>query len=1532
MIDLDTIWVVGCAGLVLLMQPGFMCLESGLTRSKNSINVAVKNLADLGISVCFFWVFGFALMFGTSWAGWIGTSGFFLNFDSDPKLAAFFIFQTMFCGTATTIVSGALAERLKFQGYVAIAFIISGLIYPLYGHWVWNGANGEQLIGWLAQLGFIDFAGSSAVHSVGGGVSLAALLVVGPRTGWTSDKIHGSNLPFSVLGVMLLWVGWMGFNGGSTFALTNQVPIIIAHTIMAGAAGMMSAALLGWWQQRLLRPETLINGSLAGLVSITASCHAVSTPMAVLIGAIGGWVMMGTIAVMRRCGIDDGVDAVALHGASGVWGTLAVAFFGDLELLGTGLSRHHQLAVQAFGALICCLWAFGFTYLLLKNINRFFPFRVSIEEEDIGLNVSEHQAKTEVYELFRVMDEQRLTQNFSLRVPEDPFTEAGKIARRYNQVMASLESYAQQLKTLNASLENTVAKRTNDLVQANAELKSLNTELQRLDRLKDEFLANTSHELRTPLNGIIGLSEYLLEDEQTELSASASDNLLMIANSGRRLFNLVNDILDFARVLHDNLSLHLKPVGLHVVTDVVLTLCRPLIENRGLRLVNHVPKSLPLMLADENRLQQILYNLVGNAIKFTSEGRIEIFADIEQVDDRRYVKVTVADTGIGIAKNKYEHIFESFEQAEGYTTREYGGLGLGLAVTKKLVELHDGSIWVDSVVGQGSRFYFTLPVCEQCDVQFDVQSDNRQVSQVSALVDAEAFVSPTQMFWPFDTADRVKGDRLLISPSNSPALSGRLPSAAASKTTRAQSAMASPSSSGANDFRVLIVDDDPVNLQVLNNYLGMQRYQVAKTSSGQQALALLDKGYRPDLVVLDVMMPRMSGYEVTRTIRAQWTRDELPIVLLTAKNTLEDEVVGLRAGANDYLTKPIVKEGLLARIETQLSLRQESLERQIAQAERIQFAQALDLKNADLLAAKEALARQNQTLEQQVAERTKVLAERERQLSTLLKNLPGMAYRCINDPRWPKTFVSEGCMAITGYPPEALIHPFPVDADDSVARNIINYETLIHPDDRAFVWESVQNALKKKTPYQFVYRLRLPKSGEIKWVWEQGQGIWNKNGKLMFLEGFIADISERVRAEKKLEASNRDLQRLLEEIQVTQSQLKLEKEKSETANLAKSKFLANMSHELRTPLNSILGFTQLLQQDIALNAEPKIEQRNRVQIINRSAEHLLSLINNILDISKIEAGKTTLMKGEFNLHILLTDIVNMFSLQVQRKGLALTLERSLDVPKFISTDEGKLRQILTNLVANAIKFTDDGSVTVTVQIAESTAQKTVSQVEENATEAATDEHTVDKITTDKIVSESKTVSESKIVSESNLTHQLFLQFSVQDTGPGIALDEISQLFVPFEQTATGRALQQGSGLGLPISQQYARLMGGDISVSSRVGSGSCFELLIPISQDDVTADINARQALGAAQKITQSETSLLTSEQLLNALNQMPDSWIAALDESARHLKGRAVRQLISQVPAEQAVLARSLSELAESYQFEEIIKVIRQLNRPENK
>ena len=442
--EIDLLWILLCSGLVFLMQAGFMCLESGLTRAKNSINVAVKNIADYGISVALFWIFGYGIMFGASQMGWWGSDRFLPSAQNQSASAvAFFIFQVMFCGTATTIISGAVAERLKFSAYIIIAVLVSGFIYPLFGHWAWNE------VGWLKQLGFVDFAGSTVVHGVGALVSLATLMVIGSRQGrfepsGKANKIQGTNLPFAVLGALLLWVGWLGFNGGSTFALDDRVPGIILNTTIAGVAGMLTALVYSQWRHQRVEVEELINGSIAGLVAITACCNLVSTPLAVIIGITGAIVAQLVSQSLKFWQIDDAVDAVAIHGGAGLWGTLCVALFGELELIATGLNRISQLGVQLLGIGVVCFWAFGVAWLLLKLINSQFALRVSLEAEELGLNVSEHQAKTDTYELFQVMDLQAKTHDLSLRVPVESHTENGHIATRYNQLMDTLEKNHQE--------------------------------------------------------------------------------------------------------------------------------------------------------------------------------------------------------------------------------------------------------------------------------------------------------------------------------------------------------------------------------------------------------------------------------------------------------------------------------------------------------------------------------------------------------------------------------------------------------------------------------------------------------------------------------------------------------------------------------------------------------------------------------------------------------------------------------------------------------------------------------------------------------------------------------------------------------------------------------------------------------------------------------------------------------------------------------------------------------------------------------
>jgi len=431
-------WMLLCAALVMLMQAGFCCLESGLSRSKNSINVAIKNLIDFCISTVVFWTVGFGMMFGRSEHGLFGTSLFAMGSDAGPWLLAVFVFQVVFCGTATTIISGALAERTRFGAYLLMCIVVSGFIYPTFGHWAWGGLVPGTGKGWLASMGFVDFAGSTVVHSVGGWIALAAALHVGPRLGrfnTARPKIHGHNLPMATLGCLLLWFGWFGFNGGSTLRLDASLPLILLNTNLAGAAGGIAGLALSWMTDRRADVGAVVNGAIAGLVAITAGCHALEPWAAVLVGLIGGVVAAAGERLLERIRVDDVVGAVPVHAFAGVWGTLAVALFGDLEALGTGLSRSGQFFVQSLGVVTCFGWAFAWSFIVLGIIRLLVPLRVTPQAEKVGLNIHEHGASTELIDLITSMTAQRERGDFAVRVDVEPHTEVGQIAAEYNRVL-----------------------------------------------------------------------------------------------------------------------------------------------------------------------------------------------------------------------------------------------------------------------------------------------------------------------------------------------------------------------------------------------------------------------------------------------------------------------------------------------------------------------------------------------------------------------------------------------------------------------------------------------------------------------------------------------------------------------------------------------------------------------------------------------------------------------------------------------------------------------------------------------------------------------------------------------------------------------------------------------------------------------------------------------------------------------------------------------------------------------------------------
>jgi Amt family ammonium transporter len=445
-IAIDLLWILICAILVLMMQAGFLCIEAGATRNKNNINTALKNICDFGICMLVFWACGYGLMFGVSAFGLTGMSEFFFISRSANE-GAWFIYQAAFCGAAITIVSGAVAERLKFSMYLLIAVVGALLVYPLIGHWVWN----EN--GWLATLGFIDFAGSTVVHGLGGTIALACVIILGPRTGRFRDdgtvrEFNGSNVPLSLLGTLLLFFGWFGFNGGSAGAFNESVPLILINTLLGGAAGLVTTIVLCYVIHRRPLVLKIMNGLLGGLVSITASCHSVTAFEAILIGSMGGFVVLSAEYLLERFYLDDAVGAIPVHLACGIWGTLAVGLFGDADILGTGLNGDQQIAIQLFGVVACFTTVFIISFLFILGADQLWGIRVSRAAEEAGLNVAEHRANDDVEELLTVMQEQANSRDLTLRAPQEPFTQAGQIGVHYNNLVWSLEGSAQETESV----------------------------------------------------------------------------------------------------------------------------------------------------------------------------------------------------------------------------------------------------------------------------------------------------------------------------------------------------------------------------------------------------------------------------------------------------------------------------------------------------------------------------------------------------------------------------------------------------------------------------------------------------------------------------------------------------------------------------------------------------------------------------------------------------------------------------------------------------------------------------------------------------------------------------------------------------------------------------------------------------------------------------------------------------------------------------------------------------------------------------
>ena len=1386
--NINNLWLLISAALVFLMQAGFLCLETGMTRTKNNINVALKMMADFGLTTIIFWICGYAFMFGTTRGGLIGLESFFIDFTGgNAREIAFLIFQIMFCGTAITIVSGAVAERMRFNSFVIAIILVTTLVYPVFGHWVWNGILDNTFTGWLGAMGFRDFAGSTVVHGVGGWTSLALLLIIGHRTGrfktdGTANPIAGSNIPLATLGVMLLWIGWIGFNGGSALAFQDDVMPIVLHSIIAGGAGLAAAMIASILLTGHTEVNDVMNGTLAGLVAVTAGANAYGTPEAVVVGGLGALVMIAVDRLLLRLKIDDAVGAVPVHLGAGIFGTLAVGVLGRPEMLDfdpATFNRLQFIGVQILGIAVCAVWTFGIVYVFFRIVDRIWPLRVTAENEQLGLNMSEHRARNDLFELFQVMDEQTRTGDFSLRAPVEPFSQVGQIATRYNHVMTALQDALTRADVIVKSARDAMITFSDDMMN----IETLNPAAQTMFGYAGEGLVGQSittvilpwsvmarqgqsiaaqdfrgvlnqlmesgqykelvgqHADGTPFPMEVFISQVMLSEQKSVYTGTFRDirqrkdfetRLQRSEEYFRRLIENASDLIMIVDV--DSVVTYVSPSLQRILGYEPNTII-------GRKLLDMIPDDQEQDIKEQfdlfrhsNPKQQPVFDLrlqhkdkswhEIQAVGTNALGDPAINGIVLNARDVTQQKATEAARRASDAKSSA--VIENIK--EGYYEVDLAGnlVAYNEAMARLL------GFPPERLPGMNNREYMTPASSKMVYEYFNHIYRNLDTTGMDALTlefingHGEKLIIEMSVTLIVSASSQPIGFRGLVRD--------------VSERRRAEIALRRQNQVLATLHDVSLTLMERMDTEELLQSIIERACLLSDTPHGY--IYLVDK-VEP-FVRMEIGVGDFERFIGTTMVWGEgvsghvWESGEALIINdyknWTGRAKTGSAVLDMASAIGIPLKhgKDVVGVLGFAHVEDGNPFTEEDVQTLKLFAEMV----AISLDNSQLYAA----------TQEEITERLRAqnaLLLNEANLSAVIENTSDFIWSV--DQQYHvvihNTASSLGFAGLYGT----------VLSQGAAVLDLL-------PEDQRADWRE---------------RLDRVMTGEVLVVEEQHivndevidmeisyNPIIGGGGNVTGIVSIARDITFRKQTERQLQSA---------------------KEAAESANRAKSAFLANMSHELRTPLNAIIGYSEMLEEEAEdLGYEDLSPDLKKIQ---SAGNHLLDLINNILDLSKIEAGRMELYLETFEITKMIDEVNFTVRPLIEKNNNQFIIENA--DKGIMRADLTKVRQALFNLLSNAAKFTENGQITLAV------------------------ERRADREETE------------------------WLYFSVRDTGIGMTPQQMQEVFKEFQQAdASTTRKYGGTGLGLTISRRFCQMMGGDVIVESEYGKGTMFTVVLPATVYD----------------------------------------------------------------------------------------------------